>query len=153
MFRQLPEAAAQEAKSQTARLAYVTATASIALGVVHEMSQPISAAASFILASQHLLDTSCTDRPALVQTLESASQELKRARDMLMRLRGAVLGIGNERLPVNLAELAKAIVSQLCDEAVGRNVHISVEPEIVAGRDGGSGANQTGAAQSHKQCS
>ena len=131
MFRQLPEAAAQEAKSQTARLAYVTATASIALGVVHEMSQPISAAASFILASQHLLDTSCTDRPALVQTLESASQELKRARDMLMRLRGAVLGIGNERLPVNLAELAKAIVSQLCDEAVGRNVHISVEPELL----------------------
>ncbi len=129
MFRHLPETAAQEAKSQSARLAYVTATASIALGVVHEMSQPISAAASFILASQHLLDTGCTDRPALAQTLESASQELKRARDMLMRLRSAISGIGNERLPINVVELAKTIVGQLCNEAEGRDVHISVEPE------------------------
>ena len=72
-----------------------------------------------------------TDSPALAQTLESASQELKRARDTLIRLRSAVSDIGNERLPVNVAELAKAIVSQLCDEAEGRNVHISVELELL----------------------
>lgn len=127
MFRHLPEeAAAQEAKPQTARFAYVSATASSALGVIHEISQPISAAAAFIFTTQHLLDAGCADRPALAQTLESASQELKRARDMLMRLRTAV---GNERLPVNVAGLAKTIVGQLCNEAVRRNVYITVHPD------------------------
>jgi two-component system sensor kinase FixL len=93
------------------------------------MSQPISAATAFVLASQHLLDAGYLDRPALAQTLESAAQELKRARNMLMRLRGAVLSVGNERLPVDVAGLAKAIVEQAGNEAGGKNVHISVEPE------------------------
>ena len=120
MFRHLQETVTEEAKSQTARLAYVTTTASIALGVVHELSQPISAAAAFILAGQHLLDAGGSDSPALAQTLESAALELKRARDTLIRLRSTVSDIGNERLPVNVAELAKAIVGQLCNEAEGQ---------------------------------
>lgn len=129
MSRRLPGTAEQEAKSQTTRLAVTTATTSIALGILHELSQPICAAAAFIVASQHLLDGDYTDRPILAQTLESASQELKRARDILMRLRSAVLNIESERLPVNVAELANTVVGQLSNEAARKNVHISVEME------------------------
>jgi two-component system sensor kinase FixL len=110
-------------------LAHPAATTFVALGILHELSQPICAAAAFIVASQHFLNSDCTERQTLAQTLESASQELKRARDILMRLRRAVLDIGNERLPINLAELVNTVVGQLSSEAVRRNIHIRVELE------------------------
>lgn len=128
MLRHLPETIPHEVKVQTAHLADVTITASIALGVVHEVSQPISAAAAFILAGRHLLEAGCSDQQVFAQALENAEQELKRARGMLMRLRSTVSEIGKERLAVNVAELAKTIAEQLYNEADARDVHISIEP-------------------------
>lgn len=130
MSRHLPGAATPKTRTQTTRPADAVSTTSIiALGILHELSQPICAAAAFVVAGQHFLDCDYADRPVLAQTLESASQELKRARDILMRLRSAMLAIGSERLPVNVAELANAVVGQLSNDAARKNVHISVKLE------------------------
>lgn len=126
MFKHLPEAVLPDTKS---RLDYATAATSSALGVIHEMSQPISAATAFILASQRLLHADDFDRAALVRTLESASSELTRARNMLMRLRSAVSSIGNERSPVDVVGLAKTVAEQLCNQADEKNVQVSIDTE------------------------
>ena len=60
--------------------------------------------------------------------MESAEQELKRAREVLVRLRNIVSGVRTERLPVNLFELTRTIAEQLRDEAKERAVHIKLEP-------------------------
>lgn len=113
---------------ETAGLAQITTAAAMGVGLIHEMSQPLSAVATFIHASRRLLNDGCLDRVFLAETMEKAEQELKRARDVLARLRDIVSGATVKRLPVNLFELTTTIADQLRDEAEARSVRIRIEP-------------------------
>jgi signal transduction histidine kinase len=113
--------------SQNARLAFST-TAAMAVGLIHEMSQPLTAAVTFVHAARRQLDDLCLEQSGLAGTIERAEQELKRAREVLMRLRNVASAVRTERLPVNLLELTRTIADQLSDVAHERAVRIRVEP-------------------------
>lgn len=117
----------REQEFQNARLANST-TAAMAVGLIHEMSQPLTAAATFVHAARRQLDDPCLDQSGLAGTIKRAEQELKRARDVLMRLRNLASAVRTERLPVNLLELTRTIADQLSDVAHERAVRIRVEP-------------------------
>lgn len=120
--------AARGRRSEGAHLAAISMAAAMRVGFIHEMSQPLSAAATFISAGRRLLKNGSPDSLLVAETMESAEQELKRAREVLVRLRNIVSGVRTERLPVNLFELTRTIAEQLRDEAKERAVHIKLEP-------------------------
>ena len=87
----------------------------------------MAAAAAFIHAGRRLLKSNSPEQLLVAEAMEKAEQELKRAREVLVRLRG-VSGVRAERLPVNLLELTKIVADQLRDAAEIRAVHIRIEP-------------------------
>jgi two-component system, LuxR family, sensor kinase FixL len=121
-------ATSREAQFQNTSLGYITSTAALAVGLIHEMSQPLSAATTFVHAARRLLDTGRPDQSVLAGTMERAEQELKRVREMLVELRNVASAARHERLPVDLLELTRTIAEQLSDVAEIRAVHIRIEP-------------------------
>lgn len=115
-------------QSRSANLAYISMAPPKNVGFIHEMSQPLSAAATFISAGRRLLKNRSPDQLLVAETMESAEKELKRAREVLVRLRSIPSEVGTERLPVNLFELTRTIAEQLRDEAKERAVRIRLEP-------------------------
>lgn len=115
-------------QSRSADLAHISMTAATRVGLIHEMSQPLSAAATFISAGRRLIKNGSPDPLLVAETMERAEQELKRAREVLVRLRNIGFGVRTERLPVNLFELTRTIAEQLRDEAKERAVRIELEP-------------------------
>jgi two-component system sensor kinase FixL len=68
------------------------------------------------------------DRELLAETMKKAEMELKRARDVLKRLRGFVTCEKEERVPVNLLDLIRTEAARVNDEAMTRAVDIHIEP-------------------------
>jgi phosphoglycerate-specific signal transduction histidine kinase len=68
------------------------------------------------------------DRELLAETMKKAETELKRARDVLKRLRGFVTREKEERVLVNLLDLVRTEAARLNNEAMTRAVEIHIEP-------------------------
>ncbi len=115
-------------QSRSANLAHISMAVATSVGFIHEVSQPLSAAATFISAGRRLLKTRSSDQLLVAETMENAEKELKRAREVLARLRNIVSQVRAERLPVNLFELTRTITEQLRDVAKERAVRIRLEP-------------------------
>lgn len=114
--------------SETENVVQLTTVAALGVGLIHEMSQPLSAAATFIHAAQRLLKTNDYDRYLLADIVEKAAQELKQTRDVLVRLRDAVSAEQAIQVPLDLVALTQMVADQLRGEAKERSVRVMVEP-------------------------
>lgn len=134
-------AISREPEFQNASLGYITTTAAMAVGLIHDMSQPLSAATTFMHAARKLLDAGCPDQSVLSGTVERAERELRRAREMLARLRNVASAVRTERLPVHLLELTRTIAEQVSDVAHERAVRMRVEPASLPYFGGNAGSS------------
>jgi two-component system sensor kinase FixL len=114
-----------ESATPIARLA---TSAAMRVALTHELSQPLSALATYIHAGRRLLKVEELDRDRLAETMRKAETEIKRARDVLKKLRGFITREKAERLPVNLLDLIRTEAARLGNEAMARAVSIAIEP-------------------------
>lgn len=110
------------------RLSRFKAAAVMGMGLAHQMSQPLSALATYVHAARRLLQITPVDQVSLAETMEKAEIELKRTRDVLQHLRLLASGERAERLPVNLVEITDWVVRLLQHDAAARAVRIEIEP-------------------------
>jgi signal transduction histidine kinase len=77
MSTRLPTAVsgATPREARSTSLGYIASTAALAVGLIHEMRQPLSAATTFVNAALRLLDTGCPDQSVLAGIMERAEQE------------------------------------------------------------------------------
>ena len=106
-------------------------TAAMRVALTHELSQPLSALATYISASRQLLKADELDRAILAETMKKAETEVKRTGDVLKRLRGFLTSEKAELVPINLQDLIRSVAERLSDEATARAVSIDVEPAMV----------------------
>lgn len=123
----VPQCTERWRQADTAKLGSITTAAVMGIGLAHQVSQPLSAAATYVHAARHLLKTRPIDPERLGKALENAEFELKRTRDVLEHLRYFVSGGRVERLPVNLFEVVDAVARLLQSKADARDVRIEVE--------------------------
>ncbi len=106
---------------------HLATSAAMRVALMHEFSQPLSALATYIHAGRQLLRIDHVDQQLLAETMKKAEAEVKRARDVLARLREFLVSDKQERLPVDLIELTKTVAARLQNEAKRRAVRIQIE--------------------------
>ena len=106
---------------------HLATSAAMRVALMHEFSQPLSALATYIHAGRHLLKIDRVDHQLLAETMKKAETEVKRARDVLARLREFLVSDKAERSPVDLLELTKTVAARLQNEAKRRAVRIEIE--------------------------
>ena len=124
----VPQVKKRPRQEDAARLSRFRAAAVMGMGLAHQMSQPLSAVATYIHAARRLLNATPVDHDNLVETMEKAENELKRTRDILEHLRRLMSGESAERLPVDLLEITDRVVRILQQEADARAVRIVIAP-------------------------
>lgn len=124
----VPQVGNRPRQGEAASLSRFEAAAVMGMGLAHQMSQPLSALATYVHAARRLLKTTPVDHETLVVTMEKAEIELKRTRDVLEHLRRLVSGESAERLPVNLLEITDRVVRIVQQEADARAVRIMIAP-------------------------
>jgi two-component system sensor kinase FixL len=122
-----PLAGAQP-QAPAAPIARLATSPAMRVALMHEFSQPLSAVATYIHAGRRLLEVEEIDRELLAGTMMKAEMEVKRARDVLERLREFVTSEKAERLPVNVIDLTRTVATRLSNEARARGVRIEIEP-------------------------
>jgi two-component system sensor kinase FixL len=108
---------------------HLATSAAMRVALMHELGQPLSAVATYIHAGRHLLDSNGFDHQRLAETMKKAEWELKRARDVLARLREFLVCDESQRSPVDVLELIDSVASRLQNEANRRSVRIEVEAQ------------------------
>lgn len=108
---------------------HLATSAAMRVALMHELGQPLSALATYIHAGRHLLDGNGFDQKLLAETMRKAEGELKRARDVLARLRGFLVCDKAQRAPVDVRELTETVAARLQNEANRRSVRVTVEAE------------------------
>ena len=123
-----PQVGNRPRQGEATSLSRFEAAAVMGMGLAHQMSQPLSALATYVHAARRLLKTTPVDQETLVATMEKAEIELKRTRDVLEHLRRLVSGESAERLPVNLLEITDRVVRIVQQEADAKAVRIVIAP-------------------------
>lgn len=87
--RQEAEARLQELQSELAHVARLSEMGQMSSALAHELNQPLTAATTYLQASQRLLQTASTEWAAKpLGALQKAGEQIQRASDIIRRLRG-----------------------------------------------------------------
>ena len=99
------------------------------VALTHELSQPLSALATYIHAGRRAFKVDELDRELLAETIKGG-----RSNAPATSLRGCAdssSATKPEPLPVNLLDLIRTVADRLANEASTRAVRIDVEPATV----------------------
>ena len=129
-IEELRSVAIEHAPARAPSLRLAT-SAAMRVALTHELSQPLSALATYIHAGQRLLAIDHVDHQLLAETMRKAQTEVKRSCDVLRRLREFVTSDKAERLPVDLVKLTRTVTARLRTEARARDVRILIEAELL----------------------
>jgi two-component system, LuxR family, sensor kinase FixL len=124
--RQSAEQRLRRQQRELARHARLTTVGAFGAAVVHEISQPLAAAAAFAHTSKLLLTKKPLNSALLRETLENVEQETGRAGSIVHRIR-VFLDRGELHWsPVDLGETLRRVSDALADEARAHGVSIRV---------------------------
>jgi len=134
--RQRAERSLRQQQAELSRVARLTTAGALGAAVVHEISQPLATVATYAYACRNLLMSEPVDFELLGRTMVSVESEIRRAGDIVERLRD-FLGKNEPRwCSVNLVETTHKVVSLLADEARTHCVAIRIDarplPRIAA---------------------
>ena len=112
-------------QAELARHARLTTVGAFGAAVVHEISQPLAAAATFAHSSKRLLAEEPVDTELLRETVENVEQETRRAGAIVTRIRqfldrGELLWSS-----IDLGGVLRQVADALADEARAHGVSIS----------------------------
>jgi PAS domain S-box-containing protein len=95
-----------EAQTQKLHADRMGVMQSMAIGIAHEINQPLTATVAYLRAARRLLDMKPERRPASVSgTLDKASAQITRAGEIVARLRVFIAHGEPDKFPLNAHEL------------------------------------------------
>jgi two-component system sensor kinase FixL len=123
-------------QAELARMARYTTAGAMGVALAHQISQPLTTVATYLHVGRTLLK----DGPAIpdesLQVFEKAESEVRRAKEVLDRLREFLSRGSTEFRVLHPTEMARRIVALSQDDAKARGVAIRIEttdpPEITA---------------------
>ena len=134
--RQRAERSLRQQQAELSRVTRLTTAGALGAAVVHEISQPLATVATYAYACRHLLMSEPPDLELLGRTMVNVESEIRRAGDIVERLRD-FLGKSEPRwCSVDLAETTHKVVGLLADEARTHGVTVRIDarplPRIAA---------------------
>jgi two-component system sensor kinase FixL len=125
-------------QQEVAHLSRVDAMNAMAATLAHELNQPLTAAANYLVGSRRLLDPSRAPRPNLVEEgIRSAEQQVLLAAQIIRRVRGLV---SNEPRPHETSHLDMIVADAVSLVSVANSY-----PRVFLSKDIGRGANEVSA--------
>jgi signal transduction histidine kinase len=136
--RQRAELQLRQQQAELYRTARITTAGALGAAVVHEISQPIATVATYAHVCARLIAAGPIDFALLDRTLASLGSEVRRAAEIVERLRD-FLGRSEPRwCSIDLAGMSRKVIGALSDMARSQNVSIRIEaeplPKIAADR-------------------
>ncbi len=134
--RQRAERSLRQQQAELSRVARLTTAGALGTAVVHEISQPLATVATYAHACRRLLVSEPANLELLDRTMANVESEIRRAGDIVERLRD-FLGKSELRwCSLDLAETTHKVVSVLADEARTHRAIVRIEahplPRIAA---------------------
>jgi two-component system, LuxR family, sensor kinase FixL len=134
--RQRAEHSLRQQQAELSRVARLTTAGALGAAVVHEISQPLATVATYAYACRQLLMSEPVDFDLLNRTMANVEAEIRRAGEIIERLRD-FLGKSEPRwCSIDLVETTHKVVSVLSDEARTQGVTVRIDapplPYIVA---------------------
>ena len=106
----------------------LNAMGGMATGLAHELNQPLTASACYLLTAQRLLDMPLEQRPASVkETLDGAAQQIMRAAGIVRQLREFIMRGEPERAFANLHDLIREASQATTTNMSEANVKLSLQ--------------------------
>ena len=134
--RQRAERSLRQQQADFSRVARLTTAGALGAAVVHEISQPLATVATYAHACRRLLVSEPANLELLDRTMANVESEIRRAGNIVERLRD-FLGKSEPRwCSIDLAETTRKVVSVLGDEARTHRAIVRIEahplPRIAA---------------------
>jgi C4-dicarboxylate-specific signal transduction histidine kinase len=134
--RQRAERSLRQHQAELSRATRLTTAGALGAAVVHEISQPLATVATYAYTCRRLLVSKPANLELLDRTMANVESEIRRAGDIVERLRD-FLGKSEPRwCSVDLAEATHKVVSVLADEARTQRVTVRIDarplPRIAA---------------------
>jgi C4-dicarboxylate-specific signal transduction histidine kinase len=106
----------------------LNAMGGMATGLAHELNQPLTASACYLLTAQRLLEMPQELRPASVEeTLESAAEQIMRAAGIVRQLREFIMRGEPEKAYANLHDLIREASQATTADMSEANVRFSLQ--------------------------
>src|SRR5262249_12095026 len=133
-LRRNAEARDREHQAELARVSRVSLAGEMTAGLVHEVSQPLTAIAAYARGCLRLLAGTKPEPALLYEGLAELVQQAERAGDVLARLREFVRGGEYRRVPTEVGPLIVAVFTLARAEAMRKEVALEarVDPDLPA---------------------
>jgi PAS domain S-box-containing protein len=131
-LRRGAEARDREHQAELARVSRVSLAGEMTAGLVHEVSQPLTAIAAYARGCLRLLTGTASEPALLHEGLTELAQQAERAGDVLGRLREFVRGGEYRRVPTEVGPLIAAVFTLTRAEALRKKVELQarVDPGL-----------------------
>ena len=116
----------REEQTELARVSAHATAGAMGMLLAHELSQPLSAVATYTLAARRMLRSGSGSEP-VIEALSKAGEEVQRTREVLERIRDFVSAGKMEPRPLDLVDTAQKIRALSIEEAKARGVDVAVE--------------------------
>jgi two-component system sensor kinase FixL len=136
--RQRAERYLRQQQAEVSRVARITTAGALGASVVHEISQPLATIATYIHVCRRLLWSEPIDLELLGGTLASAESQVRRAGEIVERLRNFLGRTELRWSSIDLADIARRVIGTLADDAECVGAHVRIDerplPRIAADR-------------------
>jgi signal transduction histidine kinase len=117
----------RQQQAELCRTARLTTAGALGTAVVHEISQPLTTLATYVHVCRHLVAVTPADLALLSRTMAKVEVEVRRAGEIVERLRD-FLGKSEPRWrPIDLAEMTRKVVVALADMARSYGVIVRID--------------------------
>ena len=124
--RKQAENAAQEARSELARMARVTAAGELTASIAHEMNQPLAAIVNNANACNRMLAQQSPDMEELRQAIADIAQSATRASEIVSHIR-AFFKTSQDKAQIDLNQIIHEVLSLTVAEAERNRVSVQTE--------------------------
>jgi len=129
--RKQAENAAQEARSELARMARVTAAGELTASIAHEVNQPLAAIVNNANACNRMLAKQSPDIEELREAVIDIAQSATRASEIVSHIRAFFNKTTQDKVQIDLNQIIHEVLSLTVAEAE-RN-RVAVQPELGSG--------------------
>jgi two-component system, LuxR family, sensor kinase FixL len=128
--RQWAELYLRQHQAELYRTARIATSGALGAAVVHEISQPLATIATYAHVCRRLMVAGPTDFELLDRTIAKVESEVRRAGEMVERLRDFLSKSEPQWCSVDLADVTRKVVGALADMALshGATVRIDARP-------------------------
>jgi C4-dicarboxylate-specific signal transduction histidine kinase len=116
-----------EAQAELAHVARVTALGELAASIAHEVNQPLAAVVANAAACQRWLARTPPDLEEARSTVQSIIKDGNRAGEVIQRVRGLVNKTVDQKVPLDINEVASEVITLLHHELASRRMSLRME--------------------------